>query len=123
MTDVPDDDLDGPPRDIEAAFLGAVVEVDLAGWAHGGLPRHPEGLVSLTYAPPVHEERNRRGDVTRHAQPAHVRLSGPLGGVRLVDSDDLVAEALRLLDAAATLDAIKAAYPPRQTTQEELTAP
>lgn len=96
-----------------------VHELDLAPWGHGqgvAFPRESFGI-GIYLDRPRDEESDRRGHVTREATPATARITGPLAGSKAgLDPDDLRAEARRLLDAADTLEAIRAAHPPLRTT-------
>ena len=75
----------------------------------GDLFRHPKGQLGsplIRYVPAVPADRDRRGNIRRPATPAHVVLSGPLGGTLACTPDRLRYEAHRLLDAAATLETL-----------------
>ncbi len=84
-------------------------------WNRSGVdPEHPHlgarsaALFSAYYEAPRPPVKNRRGAVVEPGRPAAVRFCGPLGGAhRVVDADILRLEAARLLDVAATLDALQ----------------
>lgn len=107
-----------------AHLAGHVAEVDLTPWTYGGLPAMPR----LGYGPGVSFTApgaavvDRKGNVKRPARPITARLSGPTAGIlTTADPAELHAHGLHLIDAAATLAAIKAAHDPQEPpTQEEL---
>ncbi len=68
---------------------------------------HPEpGALGIYYEPARPEARTRGGQLVRLARPAHVRITGPLGGHASCDVDDLEREIRRLTDARDTLAAL-----------------
>lgn len=80
----------------------------------GDLWCHPDkrlGSPLLRYEPARPEQRTRGGQLARAARPATVTLCGPIGGQLECDPERLRYEAQRLLDAADTLDTIRAREP------------
>jgi hypothetical protein len=68
---------------------------------------HPEaGALGIYYEPARPEQHTRGGQLVRAARPAHVRLTGPLGGSAPCDLADLDREIRRLTDARDTLAAL-----------------
>jgi len=63
------------------------------------------GSLGLYFEPPLEEQTNRRGEITRAARAPYVALTGPIGGTLAADPKRLRHEARRLLDAADTLEA------------------
>lgn len=92
---------------------------DRPEWTAGHAdPRHPaphpsEALFGAYYEPPV-DELVHRGKVRQHYRPPRVRITGPIIGHVVVSDPDLIrSEAARLLDVAATIDALIDAFPYR----------
>jgi hypothetical protein len=86
-------------------------------WDRGTDPRHPdpapaERLFGAYYTPPA-AELVKRGKVIHPYRPPGVRIVGPIvGSITTFDPALIRREARRLLDVAATVEALQAAYPP-----------